>query len=70
MSPQERHLPTPHTGCTLAVCDVGAYCATMASNYNMRPRPPEVMVDGARITLVRRPDMLEDLLRPYQIEVE
>ncbi len=33
----------------------------MASNYNSRPRPPEVMVDGDQVHLVRRRERLEDL---------
>jgi diaminopimelate decarboxylase len=33
----------------------------MASNYNSRPRPAEVMVDGKRVHLVRRRECLEDL---------
>ena len=39
----------------------GAYGFVMASNYNSRPRPPEVMVDGDRVHLVRRRERLEDL---------
>ena len=33
---QERYLATPHEGCLLTIFDVGAYCASMGSNYNMR----------------------------------
>ncbi|MEQ6889605.1 diaminopimelate decarboxylase [Halomonas sp. CS7] len=45
----------------LAVRSAGAYGFVMASNYNSRPRPAEVMVDGDRTHLVRRRERLEDL---------
>jgi diaminopimelate decarboxylase len=40
-------------GARVAIMCAGAYGQVMASNYNARPRPPEVMVDGDRIHLVR-----------------
>lgn len=48
-------------GDLLAVCSAGAYGFVMASNYNSRPRPAEVMVDGDRAHLVRRRERLEEL---------
>ncbi|SEM79258.1 diaminopimelate decarboxylase [Halomonas caseinilytica] len=48
-------------GDLLAVRSAGAYGFVMASNYNSRPRPPEVMVDGDQVHLVRRRERLEDL---------
>ncbi|GGX85063.1 diaminopimelate decarboxylase [Litchfieldella qijiaojingensis] len=45
----------------LAVRSAGAYGFVMASNYNSRPRPAEVMVDGDRVHLIRRRERLEDL---------
>ncbi|GHB03857.1 diaminopimelate decarboxylase [Modicisalibacter luteus] len=48
-------------GDLLAVRSSGAYGFVMASNYNSRPRPAEVMVDGDRTHLVRRRERLEDL---------
>jgi len=50
-------------GDLLAVRSAGAYGFTMASNYNSRPRPAEVMVDGARAWLVRARESLADLVR-------
>jgi diaminopimelate decarboxylase len=41
---------------------VGAYGFSMASQYNQRPRPAEVMVDGAEATLVRRRETVDDLV--------
>lgn len=45
----------------LAIRTAGAYGAAMASNYNARPRPAEVMVDGDEFHLVRRRESLEAL---------
>ena len=49
-------------GDVLAVRDAGAYCSAMSSNYNARPRPPEVLVDGKTATLIRRRETDEDML--------
>ena len=51
----------------LAVRTAGAYCMVMASNYNARSRPAEVMVDGNQCHLVRQRESLEDLYRGEQI---
>lgn len=48
-------------GDLLAVRSAGAYGFVMASNYNSRPRPAEVMVDGDQTHLVRRRERLEEL---------
>jgi diaminopimelate decarboxylase len=48
-------------GDLLAVMSAGAYGMTMSSNYNSRPRPPEVMVDGATSWLVRERESTESL---------
>lgn len=50
-----------HAGDLLAVRSAGAYGTVMASNYNSRPRPAEVMVDGDRAHLVRARQALSDL---------
>ncbi|MDR2852125.1 MAG: diaminopimelate decarboxylase [Burkholderiaceae bacterium] len=52
-----------HAGDWLAVLSVGAYCMSMASNYNSRPRASEVLVSGAQATLIRRRETLADQLR-------
>ena len=46
----------------LAVRSAGAYGFSMSSNYNTRPRAAEVMVDGARATVVRKREYIEQLL--------
>ena len=48
-------------GDLLAVRSAGAYGFVMASNYNSRPRPAEVMVDADQLHVVRRRERLSDL---------
>lgn len=50
-------------GDLLAIRSAGAYGFVMASNYNSRPRPAEVMVDGADMYLVRQRETLAELYR-------
>jgi diaminopimelate decarboxylase len=59
----DRALPLPEPGELLAVRTAGAYGFSMASNYNGRLRPAEVLVDGSDILLARRRESLEDLIR-------
>jgi diaminopimelate decarboxylase len=56
-------LPLVGEGDLLAVRDVGAYGFVMSSNYNLRPRPAEVMVEDGRVRLLRRRETFEDLIR-------
>ncbi|HEV8522975.1 MAG TPA: diaminopimelate decarboxylase [Terriglobales bacterium] len=60
---RDRRLPQVAEGDLLAVLDAGAYGMSLASNYNSRPRPAEVLVDGARSSLVRRRETAADLVR-------
>ncbi len=60
---RDREMPLPKEGELMVVEDAGAYGFVMASNYNARPRPPEVMVDGGEVFLVRERERLEDLVR-------
>ena len=48
-------------GDLLAVCSAGAYGSSMSSNYNTRPRAPEVMVDGSQAHLIRRRESVVQL---------
>ena len=59
---RERPLPELKRGDLVAVQSAGAYCSTMASNYNTRPIAPEVLVDGTTATLIRRRQTFEDIL--------
>ncbi|MGE5413802.1 MAG: diaminopimelate decarboxylase [Syntrophomonadaceae bacterium] len=56
-------LPLPREGDVLAVRDTGAYGHAMASNYNVRPRPAEVMIEGGAARLIRRRETYDDLVR-------
>jgi diaminopimelate decarboxylase len=49
-------------GSVIAIHDVGAYGSTMASNYNTRLRPPEIMVDGSDVRLIKRRETFEELI--------
>ncbi len=49
-------------GSRLALMNAGAYGFVMASNYNSRPRPPEILVDGATVHEVRARETLVDLM--------
>jgi diaminopimelate decarboxylase len=64
---KDRALPPLDRGALLAVFSAGAYSMVMASNYNTRPRAPEVLVAGASARLVRRRETYEDLLGPERI---
>jgi diaminopimelate decarboxylase len=61
---QDRELPDFEPGETVALMSAGAYGFVMASNYNSRPLPAEVLVDGDHATLVRRRQTLEELIAP------
>jgi diaminopimelate decarboxylase len=58
----DRELPRFAEGDTLCICNAGAYGYAMASNYNTRPRPAEVLVKGGEARLIRRRERIEDLL--------
>jgi diaminopimelate decarboxylase len=49
-------------GDLLAIRSSGAYGFSMSSNYNSRPRPPEIMVDGEEFYVVRRREVMDDLM--------
>ena len=52
-----------HAGDLLAVLSAGAYCMSMASNYNTRGRAAEVLVDGTQATLIRERETAADQFR-------
>ncbi len=54
--------PPPAPGALYALSCAGAYGFVMASNYNTRPLPAEIMVDGAQCALIRRRQTVEDIL--------
>ena len=59
---KERELPILKEGDYIAVLSAGAYGFTMASNYNSRPRPAEVMVEGNSFRVIRQRETLSDLI--------
>jgi diaminopimelate decarboxylase len=60
---RDRGLQRVDVGDLVAILDAGAYGMALASNYNTRPRPAEVLVDGRVIKLIRRREKVSDLLR-------
>jgi diaminopimelate decarboxylase len=60
---RDRRMANVMPGDFLAVCAAGAYGMVQASNYNSRPRGPEVLVEGANWRVIRRRETYEDLIR-------
>jgi diaminopimelate decarboxylase len=58
----DRGMPELHEGDLLAILSAGAYGFVMASNYNSRPLPAEVLVRGDKFTLIRKRQTWEDLV--------
>jgi diaminopimelate decarboxylase len=58
---RDRALAKVKAGDLLAVLDTGAYGMALSSNYNTRPRPAEVLVDGASAKIIRRRETWKDL---------
>ena len=54
-------------GDMLAVLSAGAYCSSMGSTYNSRPRPAEVLVDGAQAHLIRTRESVNDIFRSEKL---
>jgi diaminopimelate decarboxylase len=63
---RDRMLPTLEVGDLLAIRDAGAYGSAMASNYNRRPLPVEVLVDAGDARVIRRRQSVDDLLHLEQ----
>lgn len=59
---RDRELPPLQQGDLVAILDTGAYGMSLASNYNTRPRPAEILVEGRRSRLIRRRETFADLL--------
>jgi diaminopimelate decarboxylase len=60
---RNRAIPCVEPGDLLAFATAGAYGSVLGSNYNARPKPPEVLVDGSRAKLIRKRESLADLVR-------
>ena len=59
---RNRTIPGPQVGDVHAVLDAGAYGSVMASNYNRRLLPAEVMVENGDVRIIRRRQTLDDVL--------
>ncbi len=66
---KDRVLPTVNPGDIIAMKNAGAYCFSMASNYNSRVRPAEVLVYNETTHLIRERETMEDILK-HQLEVD
>jgi len=60
---RDREMEEPQPGDVLAILDAGAYGMSLASNYNSRPRPAEVLVNGKKVRLIRRRETVKDLFK-------
>jgi len=58
---RDRALPEVQEGDLLAILDVGAYGMALAANYNSRPRPAEVLIQGKSAKIIRRRESFRDL---------
>ncbi|RSL14888.1 diaminopimelate decarboxylase [Edaphobacter aggregans] len=61
---RDRVLPPVKPGDLVLLLDAGAYGMSLSSNYNSRPRPAEVLIDGGKSKLIRRRETIRDLLAP------
>ncbi|HEV2708641.1 MAG TPA: diaminopimelate decarboxylase [Edaphobacter sp.] len=61
---RDRVLAAVKPGDLVLILDAGAYGMSLTSNYNSRPRPAEVLVDDAKVRLIRRRETMRDLLGP------
>jgi diaminopimelate decarboxylase len=59
---RDRRFAAPHLDDLIAVLDVGAYGAVMASNYNRRTMPAEVLVERGQYSVIRRRQTIDDLV--------
>jgi diaminopimelate decarboxylase len=64
---QSREMEPVQGGDLLAVMSAGAYGFSMSSNYNSRPRAPEVLVDGDNFYIIRERETYDDLVRGERI---
>jgi diaminopimelate decarboxylase len=59
---QDRELPDFQPGDAIALMSAGAYGFAMASNYNSRPLPAEILVEGGTATVIRKRQTLDDII--------
>ncbi|MCI5867800.1 MAG: diaminopimelate decarboxylase [Methanosphaera sp.] len=66
---RDRMMPELKEGDLLAILNAGAYAYSMASQYNSRPRPAEVMVNGDQVDVIRKREKYSDLFNGQQVPV-
>jgi diaminopimelate decarboxylase len=65
----DRHLNEVREGDIIAFKNAGAYGFSMASNYNSRPKPAEVLVINGQAKLIRERETLQDIIKG-QVEID
>jgi diaminopimelate decarboxylase len=61
---RDRAIANVKPGDLVALLDAGAYGMSLSSNYNSRPRPAEVLIEGTKVELIRRRETMRDQLGP------
>ena len=46
----------------IVMCDVGAYGMSLSSNYNLRPKPTELLIKGSKINVIKKRQKLDQLI--------
>ena len=46
----------------IVICDVGAYGMSLSSNYNLRPKPPEILIKNSKVRVIAKRQNLKDLM--------
>ena len=46
----------------VAICDVGAYGMSLSSNYNLRPKPIELLIRGSKVKIIRKRQKYKDII--------
>ncbi|MBD1153823.1 diaminopimelate decarboxylase [Pelagibacterales bacterium SAG-MED23] len=46
----------------IIICDVGAYGSSLASNYNIRPKPAEILINGSKVNVIKKRQKLKDII--------
>lgn len=62
-----REMPQIEDGDLVAIYSAGAYGFAMASNYNTRPLPPEILVDGDKVSIIRQRQTIHDIMKDESI---
>jgi diaminopimelate decarboxylase len=65
----DRKLSEVHEGDIIAIKNAGAYAFMMASNYNSRPKPAEVLIINGQAKLIRQRETMEDIYK-NQVEID